>query len=284
MPKIAVVTDTDSSIPTDLASALGIIQVPIGIQFGNDSYETGINIDDKLVFTRIDATGKLPTTAAPTPGRYVDAFQSAFDKGAETVVCFCVSGKVSASFQAACQAQNLLPGRDIAVVDSNSLSMGQGYMAIVASEAAAQGATKNEVIELALETNKRIHLYAALPTLKYLAMSGRVGHLAAGMASVLSVKPILTIQSGKLELLERVRTQHKAVTRVVELATQATGGKVVERMAMIHVNAMADAEKLHKDLCTSITCPDHVTYAELTPGLSVHAGNGVIGVVLVTAR
>ncbi|HEY3288551.1 MAG TPA: DegV family protein [Anaerolineae bacterium] len=284
MPRITVVTDSDSSIPVEMAKALGIVQVPITIQFGNDSFESGVDIDDRMLFNRIDATGKLPTTAAPAAGRFVDAFQTAFDKGADSVVCFCVSSKVSASYKSACQAQDLLPERDIAIVDSNSLSMGQGYMAIVANEAAARGATKNEIIETALEINQRTHVYVALPTLKYLAMSGRVGYLTAGMANILSVKPILTIKAGKLEVLQRVRTQPKALARVVELAQQSTGGRPVERLAIVHVNAAAEAEKLYASLCSHIACPELVTYAELTPGLSVHAGNGVVGVVLVTAR
>ena len=284
MANIAIMTDSDSSIPADVAERLDIAQAPISIQFGEESYDAGVTIDDKALFERVDRLGKLPTTAAPTPGKYADAFQKALDSGAESVICITVSSKISASYQAAGAARDLFPDRDITIVDSNSLSMGQGFMTIAAREAVLQGATKGEAIAAALDVGKRTHLFAALSTLKYLAMSGRVGYLAAGMATILAVKPILTIKDGKLEVLERVRTRSKALSRVVECAAQAAGGKPIERMALIHVNAIDDARELHKMLCASLPCPESVTYAELTPGLSAQACAGVAGVVIVTAR
>jgi DegV family protein with EDD domain len=284
MSKIAIITDTDSSLPADVAARYNIRQVPITVHFGEETFETGVDIDDAQVFERVDREGKLPTTAAPSPGKFAETYQAAFDEGAESVVCFCVSSKVSGTYGAAVAACDLMPGRDVTVVDTLSLSMGQGFMALAAAEAAQAGASKEEIVARAQDVGGRSYLYAALATLKYLAMSGRVGHLAAGMAGLLNVRPILTIQDGKLDLLEKVRTQRKSWARAIELAAEAAGDRPVEQMAVIHVDAEEHARQFEAQLRVSMACPERVLLTGLSAGLSVHSGAGLVGVVFVAGK
>jgi len=281
MLPIAVITDTDSSLPAAVAAQYGIQQVPINIHFGQDTFQAAVDIDDAEAFVRIDRDGKLPTTSAPTPGQFAEAYQAAFDAGAASVLCFCVSAEISGTHNAALTALELLPGRDITVVDSRTLSMGQGFMALAAVEAIRQGASKEAAIAAAESLRERTHVYAALATLKYLAMSGRVGHLAAGMANLLNIKPILTVRDGKLDMLEKVRTQHKAWKRVIELTVESLQGHPVERMAIIHVNALEKAHEFEAQLREHLTCPDNIITADFTAGLSIHSGTGIVGVVAV---
>jgi len=280
MHKIAVVTDTDCSLPVEIAARYGIRQVPITVHFDDNSYTTGLDIDDHLLFEKIDRQKKLPTTSAPSPGAFSNAFEDAFSAGADSIVCICVSSQVSATYSAAVAASETFPGRDITVIDSLNLSMGEGFMALAAAEAAQEGAGKAEVVERAVATGKRVHLYALLATLKYLAMSGRVGKIAAGMADTFNIKPILTVQDGKLELLERIRTRKKAMERLLELAGSSVNGKTVERVAILHVDNLDGARDLQDQLCKLMPCPGSVITAEFTPGLSVHAGSGVVGMAI----
>jgi fatty acid-binding protein DegV len=103
------------------------------------------------------------------------------------------------------------------------------------------------------------------------------------MASLLSIKPILTLQEGELQMLERVRTRKKAWSRVIELTQDELAGCDPKRLAVVHVDALAEARQFEEKLRGCISCPETVITAGLTPGLSVHTGAGVVGVAAVSA-
>ena len=281
--KIAVVTDTDASLSLEMAKQYGIHLVPITVQFGEESYDSEYEILDEEVFERIDEIGKLPTTAAPSPGKWAQGFQAAFDDGADAVLCFTVSRNLSATYDAAVMAAtDLLKGKDITVIDTNSLSMAQGYMAIEAAQVLERGGTLEEAIAAAKSYEGRTYLFGALATLRYLAMSGRVGQLAAGMANLLNIKPILTMENGKLELLEKIRTQKKCWMRMIELLQEKAGDRTIEKVSILHVACLDDAKKFEVLLRKHMEIPEEVIFTSMTAGLSVHTGAGLVGVVIVT--
>ena len=282
MANIAIITDTDSSLPMDIARNHRISQVPITIQLGEKSYQDAFEADNPLVFGWIDKEKKFPTTAAPSPGQFVEAFKQAFEAGAGTVLCFCVSSEVSATYAAARSAAEMLAGQDIRVMDTRNLSMGEGYMALAAAEAVAAGASAQEALAAAESVGKRVRLFASLATLKYLAMSGRVGHLAAGLAGMLDMKPILTVKDGKLQMLEKVRTQSKSWARAIQITTESGQGCGIDRLAILHVNALEKAKQFEALVQAALPCPTEIIYAEMNPGLSIHSGPGLVGVVFVT--
>ncbi len=282
--RIAIITDTDSSIPPAMAWEHQIQQVPIVVTFGDESFETWKDIDDERLFERIDREGVLPTTAAPSPGKFAAAYQQAIENGAEQIVCFTVSSRVSATYNAALAACDQFSGVDISVVDTLSLTMGQGFIVLEAARRRDRGANKDEIIAAAEDIRSRTHMFFALATLKYLAMSGRVGHLAAGMAALLNIKPILTIRDGKLDMLEKVRTQRKAWARLVKLCEETRGGAEIESMAMVHVKAAPEARSLEALIRESVPCPRESIVVDLSPGLSVHSGAGMAGITFVTAK
>jgi DegV family protein with EDD domain len=282
MRSIAVITDTDSSLPPEIAARYDIRQVPINLHFGEQTFRACVDIDDTALFDRVDRDGVAPTSSAPSPGQFAEAFQEAFEAGAREILCFCVSGVVSATYSAAVNAAGMFPGKVISVVDTRNLSMGQGYMALAAAEALEAGASKEQAMARARHTGDRVHLYAALSTLKYLALSGRVKSLPAGVADLLNVKPVITLKDGTLDLLERVRTRKRAWKRVIELTVRAAGGRQPERLAVLHIDAHEQANEFWEQLREEITPPDEVMFAGLTPGLSLFGGRGLVGVALVS--
>jgi len=284
MSNIAIITDTDSSLPLELAKKHNIVQVPILIQFGEESFRDVYEITNDAIFTRIDREGKLPTTAAPSPGQFVEAFKQAFDSGTDELLCLCISSEMSATYASARQAAEMFPGKRIEVLDTRSLAMGQGYMVLAAAEAVGKGASIEEAIAEAEDVRSRTHLFGALATLKYIAMSGRVSQLAAGMAGLLDIKPVLTIQNGKLELLEKIRTQNKAWKRAIELSVEKVAGHRIEKMAVLNVKATEAAHQFESLLRSALPCPDEITFTAINPGLSIHTGVGMVAVVFVTAK
>lgn len=282
MSKLRLITDTNASLPAELIEKFQIVEVPIHIQFGEDSFKTGVEIDDQKLFEMIDARNELPKTAAPSPGDFSEAYQRVMDEGADQVICICCSSTVSATFNAAQMAAEMHPDWDITVVDSKQLSLAEGFQVLAAAEAVQRGVGKQEIVALVEDLQKRMHVFGALPTLKYLAMGGRMGRLAAGLGETLAIKPILQSNEGKLELLEKVRTWKKARQRLIELAAESTAGKKVEQVGMIHVNNLEGVQSLFESLKEELGFDLDPVYTDFTPGLSVHTGSGVIAYVLVT--
>lgn len=282
MRSIAIITDTNSSLPAEIVAENKIYEVPIKIQFGEESYTTGVDIDDQKLFELIDARKVLPTTAAPSPAAFERAYQQAFDDGYEEIICICCSSEVSATYNNAKLGRQAFEGRGISVVDSLQLSLAEGFQVLTAVKAAEVGVQREEILNRLQAVQDRTHVFGALPTLKYLAMGGRVGKLAAGFGNTLEIKPILTSRDGKLELLEKVRTWRKAKQRLVDLGVESTAGKPIARVGLIHVNNKPGVLMLHESLKEALPLPEEVTVTEFTPGLSVHTGSGVIAFALIT--
>lgn len=284
MSKIQVITDTDSNLTFELAKKYGILLVPITIQFGEESFADNIEIQNPALFKKIDKLGKLPTTAAPSPAAFAKTFHASFDAGADSIICITVGSKISRTYESAINAVEEFPGKKITVIDSEFLSMGQGYMAITAVEMINAGASHEDAVAKVRSLIPRCILYGSLSTLKYLALGGRVSNLAASMANMLNIRPILCMREGKLDLLEKVRTRKVAMDRLVELLVNAVGDKSIDRICIIHVLNVEDAEFLKSKLSEKLALPAQVDFIDFGPGLSVHAGVGLVGAVILTGE
>lgn len=283
MTKISVITDTDSSLPQEIAEQYHLLQVPISIHLDETFFGSDLTITNEALFKKIDEIGKLPTTAAPNPAVFIEYFKRVFkEQKPDTLIYFAVSSKVSGTIQSAQIAADGLKNHDIRVIDSCTLSMAQGYMVLAAAEAAKNGAGVEAVINAAEEVRGRTVLYAALSTLKYLSMSGRVSHVAAGLAGMLAIKPILSVRDGKLDVLEKVRTRSKTWRHMLELLQ--TDGRAIERMAVLHVNDAPAARQFEALLKAELECPAEITVVDINPGLAVHTGAGLVGVCAVFGK
>lgn len=282
MTKTVIITDTDASLPEVILKKHGILCAPIGINFGNDTYISGETIDDILCFQIIDEKQQLPTTSAPNPQAYIELYSEAFRQGADTIICITVSSKMSSTYESAEKARESFPGKNIHVIDSLNLSMGQGFMVLAAVEAAARGADAEEIKVIVKQTGEELHTFAILPTLKYLYLGGRVNRLEASLAETFEIKPTLTVKDGKLAILEKNRTLKRAIKQMINHVNKIAQKKKIEKMVVIHVNEQSGAENLIATLRENISCPETIEVIKLSAGLSVHTGAGLIGVILQT--
>ena len=278
MSHVAIVTDSASDLPPEVAQRSGIVVVPLVVSFGPESFRPGVNLTTDEFWQRMTAPeAPFPTTAAAAPGDFVSAFQRAFDAGADSVVCITVSGDLSGTLKAAQVAAAQLPDRDVHVVDSRTASMGHGMLAQIAAELAQEGVSGAEIARVIEHRKADVSLFVALDTLEYLKRGGRISGARAAIGTMLNVKPIITVQDGIVENADRVRSRPKARERVLELLTE----KPLERASILHTTN-ADVEEFRERFIErSKLDPSMVQVMLVGPSVGPHLGPGCVGATII---
>lgn len=275
MHRVAVVTDSASDLSLARAASAGITIVPLLVRFGDREYRCGTEMTPDAFWDAMLAPGApLPTTAAASAGEFKVAYEGVFAGGADAIVCVTVGGKLSATLKSARIARDMLPDREIHVVDSDSASIGIGLLALLGAEMAAAGA---DAVAIAAELRRRVphlELYVALETLEYLRRGGRISGARAAMGTILAVKPIVTVRDGEVVQAERVRTRSKARARVAELLTE----RPVERIGLLD-GPGADVAGLRADVLSRMPGfdPGRVVVETMGPSIGPHVGPGFGG-------
>jgi DegV family protein with EDD domain len=224
----------------------------------------------------------FPTTAAPAPGAFAEAYAGAFAAGAASIVCVTIGSRLSGTFASAELAAKEHPGREIHVVDSMSASMGVGHLAMLGVELAAAGLPAAEVAATLRARAADLDIFVALDTLEYLRRGGRLSPARAAIGTLLSVKPIVTVVDGLVETADRVRTRARALERVTELLT----ARPVERIAILHTG-IGDVEAFRASVVSRIpggVDPDHISIRTIGPSIGPHVGPGALGGVVLLRR
>lgn len=278
MSRVAIVTDSASDLPPEVARRSGIVVVPLVVSFGPESFRPGVNLTTDEFWQRMTAPdAPFPTTAAAAPGDFLSAFNDAFATGADSVVCITVSGDLSGTLKAAQVAAGQLPDREIHVIDSRTASMGHGMLAQIAAELAAEGVSGAEIARVIEHRKADVSLYVALDTLEYLKRGGRISGARAAIGTMLNVKPIITVQEGIVENADRVRSRPKARERVLELLTE----KPLERASLLHTTN-ADVEEFQaKFIERSKLDPSKVQVMLVGPSVGPHLGPGCVGATII---
>ncbi len=273
---IRVVTDSASDLPADLAAALDVTVIPCNVVIQDVNYKDGVDIHPDEFYQRLLAGPGLPTTSQPSVADFQTCYQGLLDQGHQ-ILSIHVSGKLSGTMNSAERAKEALGNPDsIELVDSQLASLGLGLAVIAAAEEAAQSEDLPGLAGRVRAGLDNIRCFIALDTLEYLQKGGRIGKAQAFLGSMLSVKPILTLQDGEVHPVERPRNAQRALQRLGELARE---GGPATRMGIIYSTDPQRAEQL-KNQCADLAPEDRIVDARFGPVLGTYVGPGAVAVML----
>lgn len=279
MTRVAIFTDSASDLDPSVAAAAGIGIVPLLVSFGNDSFKAGVELSTADFWDRMVAPdAPFPTTAASSPGEFKEAYETAFASGADAIVSIHVAGTLSGTIKSAQIARDMLPDREIHVIDSLGASMAEGILAQMAVELASAGMSAAEIAEILEARAPDMVMFVALETLEYLRKGGRISGAQAAIGTLLSVKPIIVVKHGMVETGDRVRTRSKARDRVIEMVAE----RPVERLVILHT-VSPDVEAFRDLLLARVPdapAAEDVQIALVGPSVGPHLGPGCVGAVV----
>lgn len=275
MPKVAVVTDSSTYLPKELVERYAIRVVPLMVIWPGEELRDGVDIQPEEFYTRLQASKEIPTTSQPSPAAVKEVFDDLLAQGADILGIF-ISSKFSGTYASAEQAQAMLPGTNIEIIDSLSGSMGAGWPILAAAQAAARGASLAECKAVAQKALQNVGILLMVDTLEYLHRGGRIGGAQRFLGDALSLKPILEVADGVFVGLERVRTRQKALKRLVQLVEARIAGRSPVHLAVLHANALDLAKQMLQEASAQLH-PIETIIADVSPAVGAHLGPGTVG-------
>lgn len=273
MAKVKIVTDSTSDLPTEVAKELGITVVPLYVHFGQEVFQDGVDISGNEFYRRLTEGSVLPKTSAPSPDTFKQLYND-LAKEADGVLSIHIASKLSATYESALVGCD---GTDcpVSVVDSRTVSMGIGLLAIIAARAANNGATLQEIVELVYNAIPRTRVFFTVGTLEYLRKGGRIGKAQWLLGSLLKIKPIIEISDGHVLGIAKARNHAKAIDKVRE-CTKAESD--IEEMAIVYNTTPEEAKSLGHSVGHLID-EDKIIYTTFGPVIGTYTGPGAIGIV-----
>lgn len=277
MSKVAIVTDSTSTIPKEYLNQYPIWVAPQVLIWGSETLQDGVDIQPGEFYSRLTKDPIHPTTSQVTPTSFEKIFKELLAQEYD-ILAVLISPKLSGTMESAIKAKELFPGSAIELVNSESVAMGLGFHALMAARAAKDGASLEDCKAVALKAVGHTGIVLTVETLEYLHRGGRIGGGAKFLGTALNIKPILEVRDGRVEAVERIRTRGKSLMRVVELVEQQVAGRTPVRLASLHANSPADAKILLEEASARLN-PIETIVSVLSPVVGTHAGPGTVGLV-----
>jgi DegV family protein with EDD domain len=232
----AIVTDSTSDIPLEVLEKYNIFQIPVDLMIGNKVYLDGFDLSRNDFYIQLPNLKQLPTTAAPSAGRFQVLYEKIFTQGFSEIISIHAASALSGIYNAA-RLASLEFSQNINVVDSQQLSLGLGFQAIAAAKAAQENLPFQTIQKRIKSIKERVHVYALLDTFEYIQRSGRVSWARARIGSILNIKPIIELKEGEVINQGLSRAREKGIKFLGDVL-QRLGP--LEDLAVLHTNAAQD--------------------------------------------
>ena len=269
---VKIVTDSGADLPNKLAEELGIAVVPVYVRFGEEVYRDRVSISEDEFYERLTHDPVHPNTTQPGPQDFLEVYQK-LSADADGIVSIHITGKLSGTYNSALMARDMLEtGCPVEVIDSETLSMSVGLMAISAVQMAKAGESIDKIVEGVKQAMPESSMLFLLDTLEYLRRGGRIGKAKALLGSVLNLKPMLTVKDGELVPAGQVRTRAKGMEKLFDFV-ENTGD--IQDLAIVYNTTPDEAQALAERI-GSVFDREKIRMARVGPGLGVHAGPGAM--------
>ena len=273
--RVAIATDSTSYIPPDLVDKYNIHVIPEILNWDGETYLDDVDIKPTEFYNRLSTSKELPTTSQPSAGEFVEFFTKIGESG-ESIVGIFISDDLSGTIDSATTAKEMLADLPIEIIDSRSASMGLGFIVLAAARAAEEGLSQSEVAQLARDMVPDVKTIFVVDTLEYLHKGGRIGGAQRLIGSMLSIKPVLHLDDGRIEPLASIRTKRKAIDHALEIIKEDISGKGPLHASVIHAAAPEAAAKFSEQVM-ELLGPVELLTAELSPVVGTHTGPGLVG-------
>ena len=278
MAHVAIVTDSVADIPGEVAKALGISVIPLYIQFGLETFRDRVDMMEEQFYKKLESMRELPKTSQPSPNDFLQVYRGLLNMKRE-IVSIHPTAQLSGTYNTALLAREMLGNpEEIEVIDCRTGSAGQGLVALEAAKAALQGLGRRQIVELVKSMAGKVRMYVALETLDYMARNGRVGRAKVFMASLLRIKPIITLLNGEIEPVDKVRGSSKIIPRLVDLCGELVRSARA-RVAITHAKAFEQARRLKAELESRLGLTD-IMVSSMCPAVASNTGPGALAVAL----
>jgi len=276
----AIVTDSTACLPVELRKHLSITEIPYYIHKGNQVLRDLVSVQREEFLNWLPTAAALPTTACPGQGDYLSAYEKLASEGVENIISIHMTSRGSGAYQAAMEAAEMLreklPRIRIEVIDTLNVALCQGWIAIEAARSALAGMSFEGVLEKIKSLIPITKMIQTADTLKYLYMGGRIGKAVHLMGSMLSLKPLISMNNGEIISLGVARGLHRAYEKMVESIGKSVGTSVQIKIAYMHTGALENIQTL-KNMAESRFDVVESFISELSPALMVHTGPGTTG-------
>ncbi len=277
MNRIAIVTDSTSDLPKEIARKNAITVVPLKVNFQDKNYTEGVDITNEEFYEKLEESENLPTTSQPSPSDFFEQYEKLIKEGYDSIISIHISDKLSGTRQSALIGGSELGGKisNFTGIDSQQVGVAAGLISIIAAESAAQKKGYDQVLEDVNSAINNIQIYVLVDTLKYLEKGGRIGKARAIAGSLLSIKPILTMVDGEIVDKEKVRTRKRGIIELIDLVKKYKEAKGSVRYVISHSMALEEAQKLEEGLFSELGVKSDFI-SEVGSVVGTHIGPGAL--------